>query len=252
MEDPQPFQFDLSVSFADCDSTGQWKPATAFRVLGEAAGGHAEVLGFGYQDSLADGLFWVLSRIKIHFLRYPRFGQTVTVRTWPKSLQQRLFFARDYEVLDEAGERLLAATALWVIISSETRRIQPPERMRLERLRFNGQAALDEQLAKLNLSEAAEPLSLRRVGYSDIDLLGHANNTRYIEWICDSFPSEQFETQEVDAMQINFERELRLGDVVAINHASLEGGGRSYIQGINQNGGLRSFEAEICWRLRDI
>ena len=49
---------------------------------------------------------------------------------------------------------------------------------------------LDEPLEKLNPPTGLEPRGEVTVSYNAIDLLGHVNNTCYVEWITDCFPFE--------------------------------------------------------------
>ena len=93
----------------ECGFDGQWKPAALFQHLTEAAGEHAEALGLGFNAMLEKNLFWVHSRMKIKFHAFPKPHEPITIRTWPKTIQQKLFFVRDFEMLD-ADEQLALAT----------------------------------------------------------------------------------------------------------------------------------------------
>ncbi|MRR30359.1 hypothetical protein EG834_08560, partial [bacterium] len=119
------FEETIRVPGYECDSNQKLKPAAFFRYLTEAAGVHAIRLGAGFEAMHERNLFWVHSRMKIKFLRFPKIGECITLRTWPKTIQQKLFFIRDYVVLDEAGEKVALASSAWLLIDSVSRRMVP-------------------------------------------------------------------------------------------------------------------------------
>ena len=51
-------------------------------------------------------------------------------------------------------------------------------------------------------------------GYSEVDLVGHVNNARYVEWIANCFPLEQFQDQRIAWLQVNYLAEVKAGERV--------------------------------------
>ena len=56
-------------------------PAIAY-FFQDAAGNHAEARGFGFHDMLKAGTFWVLTRKKIEVVRYPKWQEKITIKTF--------------------------------------------------------------------------------------------------------------------------------------------------------------------------
>ena len=54
---------------------------TLCNYMQEAAGVNAARLGWGIQDLQAEGLTWMLSRLRVGVIHYVPWGETVTVRT---------------------------------------------------------------------------------------------------------------------------------------------------------------------------
>jgi len=77
----------------DCDLTGRFTPANVFKKMTELAGINAIQLGFGFEEMLAHGLYWVLSRLKVKFLRRPNAGERLQWRTWPKQSSKNSFMS---------------------------------------------------------------------------------------------------------------------------------------------------------------
>lgn len=237
------------VNTYECDFNRRWKPAAFFQHLTEAAGIHAERLGCGFDVMYAQNLFWVHSRMKIRFYSFPTAGDRVTIRTWPKTIQQKLFYVRDYEMLDDQGERIAVASSAWLVINATTRRMVPPQSLSLNLPTVADRAGLDEPLEKIGLTETGEERLRLRAGYSAVDMLGHVNNSRYVEWICDSFPMDAYQNRTLDWLQINYDHEIRPAEEVALLvNDSAEDPNLWTVEGVNQTNQTRAFESALHWR----
>jgi acyl-ACP thioesterase len=187
--------------------------------------------------------------MKIKFFRMPRVGDLITLRTWPKTIQQKLFYIRDFEILDRSGERLAAATSAWLVINASTRRLVPPQSLDLNLPAVNDLIGLDEPLDRLGYAQDSEERLRVCAGYSAVDILGHVNNSRYVEWICDAFPVETFRQRKLDWLQINYDHEILPGEEVSIlaNPATHDSNIWA-LEGINRSNNTRAFESAIHWQ----
>ena len=82
--------------------------------------------------------------------------------------------------------------------------------------------------------------------YSDTDVNGHVNNTRYADFVCDAveldkLPPEQFLAE----MQIGYLAECRPGEVLDLEAGSIDSG--CYVHGLDRNGKTR-FETAMIFR----
>ena len=227
-----------------CDQRGRMMAANVFRMMTEMAGLNAEQLGFGFQKMLAQELYWVLSRLKVKFLRQPMGGEMLHWRTWPKGYQQKLFFIRDFEVLDENRQPVMLASSAWLVIHATERRLIPPSRLPGIALPcLPERIALDEPLEKITIGDAEEYLRLE-ARYSDIDFLGHMNNARYVEAICDALPSEWMAQKDIDWIQVNYDKEVRQGEQVSIRLAN-QNQNLWGLEGLNLSSNQPAFTAQV-------
>lgn len=245
-----PYEQVIVIKTFECDFNHHWKPASFLQHMTEAAGVHAATLGFGYSEMQAQGLFWVLSRIKIKFFRFPAGGEQIILRTWPKTIQQKLFYIRDFEILADDNRLLAASTSAWLVVDADSRRLVPPGVRSLNLPALPEKHGLDDSLDKIPLNgDAREALQIQ-AGYSSTDVLGHVNNSRYAEWICDSLPMEYFQHNQLDWLQINYDREVLPGDQVSIRVSpfSLNQTLTWYLEGINSSRDTRAFEASLQFK----
>jgi acyl-ACP thioesterase len=108
---------------------------------------------------------------------------------------------------------------------------------------------MEDNLERLDLAQnGAEQLRMR-AGYSAVDLVGHVNNSRYVEWICDAFPIRLFTEKRLSSLQINYEHEVLPGEEVSILVNTVDGDANRFaIEGRNLSKDTRAFEALLCWK----
>lgn len=233
----------------ECDFQQQLRTAVLFQYLTELAGVHADQLGVGFKDLLERNYYWVDSRMKIKFFDIPGYRDEIIIRTWPKTIQQKLFFIRDFEIFSSSGKKLAAATSAWLIIDASTRRLVPTASARLDLPSLPERQALDEPLEKLGLNGSGEERMRLKASYSMVDLQGHVNNSRYAEWISDCFPLDIYRSQRLDWIQINYNHEILPGEQVSLLvDQSLPDTNYFTVEGINRSRQAQSFECALHWR----
>lgn len=232
----------------ESDFAGRWKPASFFRWMTAAASHHAFNLGYGYTEMLADGMIWVLARLKIYFYRFPVIGERVTIQTWPKGIQRKLFFMRDFNILDSSGGQYAVATSAWVLIDPQSHRLLLPQALGSSLPENAGRSVLDEIPDKISPPENLPEKFSLQARYSLVDIVGHVNNGHYVDWISDSFAMEAYQNRRIAWLQVNYSNEIRPLDRISIRAGELDGDPlRSVVQGVNLTTGDSAFEAALGW-----
>lgn len=237
------------IKSSETDFQKRLKLSAFFQLMQDIASNHANHLGVGFEDLSKNELAWVLSRKKVRFYDFPQMGETITVRTWPKGLQQKIFFMRDHDMTGADGRLLAVSTSAYVLVSTRARRIMLPNALDRPVPDNNGLSALDEVLEKLPApDDELQSCCTLPVGYSSVDVMGHVNNARYIEWIGDCFSLDEHRSNRPHWLQINYLNEVLPGEQVTLQRGPRTGNPRVwYIAGINTITGARAFEAEMGW-----
>ncbi len=198
-----------------CDLSGAWRPSDILATLQELAGMHAHLLGCGRERLIQDNLVWVLSRTELVMDRYPCAGETVRVETFPMA-NKRWFFPRYYVLYDAAGQVIGKAGTLWLLMDFVARKMAMPQAA-LASLPDNSdlQAPLDMP-GNIPLLESPAVFSLRQPQYTEIDINGHVNNTRYADWLCNGLGIEAMKDQEIAHLLIHYTREVLPGAEVRL------------------------------------
>ena len=242
------FTRDFSISSFDLNPKGQARLTTMANFFQEMAYHHAGKLGFGYEDMNQRQIMWVLSRMRIRINQYPVWDDLVQVETWHKGMD-RIFGLRDFRVKDNNGNLLGIASSAWLILDSQTRR---PVRHADDVLQ-QGQgddSVFEEKLGKIQLPDKMEMITRRAVRFSDLDIVGHVNNVKYMEWCIDAAMLQNDLQGEVRQLEINFMHEALQGDEVIISGTPLSGNElpkESYFVARREGDGQEIIRTRLIW-----
>jgi acyl-ACP thioesterase len=124
---------------------------------------------------------------------------------------------------DKDGKERVKATTSWLVLNLETRRlVRDP--MLMEEGTVCAENVIETPADKVQMPKdvPAELVLEHAVAYSDVDMNNHTNNAMYMQWAMDAVDYEVASTRAVKEITINFNRETKAGDVVAIYRACVE------------------------------
>ena len=237
----------FTIPCYNTDASWRLKPAAFMDLAQEAAGLHAVYLGFGYDDLIKTNTAWILSRVNVKFIDTPLWRDDVTLTTWHKGFN-RLFFLRDFVMTDKDGRERVKATTSWLVLNLETRSMVRDPKL-VEQGTVCTDNAIETPADKVRMPRDIEALAVyeRVVGYSDVDMLGHANNAMYMQWAMDAVDYELASTRPVKEFTINFNHEIKASQKVTLYRACLqnEDGLHVFIEGKTE--AASSFCVEIIF-----
>ena len=208
------YQEKVFITSNDVDDHYDLKISTIFKYLQQVSTNHSELLGIGMKTTLEHKMFWVITRMHVKIIKMPKMLETLTVTTHPGDLMM-FVFPRYYEVYNESGELCIVASAAWVLLDVDTHKVVTKPYG--EGFEFKG-TSLPEDISMPGrvIAENLTKLESRKVRYNDIDLNGHLNNTKYIDYIIDTHDIHFYKKYRVSEILINYEKEIRDGDIVDI------------------------------------
>jgi medium-chain acyl-[acyl-carrier-protein] hydrolase len=211
---------DWEINFTQCTPAGFLKYTDLCNILQLTAGSHAEVGGISFQDMQEFHQAWVLSRMRVEVHALPQWQDVVTVKTWINSLEN----SRSVRALEMYvnGKKIVGCETYWAVFNTQSRRPEPLaipyEHFEL----FPENRATEEGFSKININHEKEAVFEKTVYLSDLDIVNHVNNVKYLEWCLDHVEPKRILKQEVKNFEMNFMKELSLKDQVVI-HESEDG-----------------------------
>ena len=206
---------DWEINFMQCTPNGYLRYTELCNLLQLTAATHSETGGFSFIDMQQFDQAWVLSRMRLEITKMPKWKDVITVKTWINSLENSRS-VRAIEVFVN-GEKCVGAETFWAVFNTRTRR---PEGMALPHdhcEKYPNDRATLLPFSKIEIPENKELLFERKVVLSDLDIVNHVNNVKYLEWCLDLLDENSILEQKITSLEMNFLKELSLKDQVAIH-----------------------------------
>lgn len=202
------------------DRYGRMKASQILFIAQEMGGRHCVELALDYDTLASRRLFWAVTRHRAQITRLPRRGEQIRVETWPMPTT-RVAYPRSVVAYDMEGNELFRAISLWVLMDLDTRNMILP-----------GKSGISVT-GTLRGTELASPTGLifrdlsstraRSVCFTDLDRNGHMNNTRYLDWIDDLFPSAFHSTHDLSEFTICYHAEALEGQSLSMQYDLVDG-----------------------------
>ena len=240
------FEKKYTVQVNDIDFRQQLKLSSLFVYLQDMATEHGYRIGVG-RDVLQKkyGIIWVLTRVKVDILRYPRFKEEIIIETWPEQ-PGKLEFNRNFIIYDKNNNIIAKAISQWVLIDFNTRKLRRSSILEEKFPESNRESAIDCNLGKIKPTGSLVLGYKKTVGYSDIDLNEHLNNAKYIDYIMDCFSIEEHKKHFIKSIEINYLHEALPGETIELYTDTTDvKNNQAYIEGINESTKLTTFKAQI-------
>lgn len=206
---------DWEINFTQCLPNGYLKYTDLCNILQLTAASHSELGGISFSDMQEFDQAWVLSRMRVEVTALPKWRDVVTVKTWINSLEN----SRSVRALEMYvnGKKIVGSETFWAVFNTEKRR---PETLALPYDHFElypDMRATQEGYSKINIQSEKEDLFEKVVCLSDLDIVNHVNNVRYLEWCLDHVDVDLILSQKIRSFEMNFMKELSLNDTVIIH-----------------------------------
>ena len=210
-------EFSVTPLHADC--FGRCKPSSLLRFAQDAAEGHCLLLGTDWDTMAAKNYFWAVIRQRMEITRLPQTGETVTVKTWPMPTS-RVAYPRATEGFDREGNSLFKLISIWVIVDMDSRAMILPGKSGVE---VAGTVLGTELKAPAGLPAGSfEKETFRTVSFSDLDVNGHMNNARYLDWLCDLRSAAYHKDHPMKAVTICYMSEALEGQQLRLSYTDGE------------------------------
>jgi acyl-ACP thioesterase len=184
---------------------------------------------------------WMMARLHLTLDRPIVFPSALTIHTYHRGVTKSASVYRDFDLFigdERAGE----ATISWVVVDIQSRRIRKPGS--IQSLRESPRpAAVKERIPeKIKMPQGMTAAMVRTVHYSDTDLNGHMNNTKYADIACDAIRYDLRKGQFLSEVKINYLQECFPGEDILVQLGEAEGA--HYVRGADAEGRAR-FEVRM-------
>lgn len=173
------YSFNSRVRYSEVDKEGKITLNAVLDYFQDCSFFHSEDIGMGMKFLEERKMAWVLSSWQIEINRYPIYGESVKISTWPYEFKG-FFGFRNFTMETSEGEVLAFANSIWTLLDLQKGR---PARMlpeMVEAYQLSPKLEMQCDSRKIELPEkmqAKEPFPVHKY---HIDTNHHVNNGRYV------------------------------------------------------------------------
>ncbi|CMW25554.1 acyl-ACP thioesterase [Streptococcus pneumoniae] len=216
------YQMKMKIPFDMADMNGHIKLPDVILLSLQVSGMQSIELGVSDKAILEDyNLVWIIAEYDIEVVRLPRFAEEITIETEALSYN-RLFCYRRFTIYNEAGQELIHMMATFVLMDRDSRKVHAVE----PEIVAPYQSDFDKKLIRGPKYESLEePISKDyHVRFYDLDMNGHVNNSKYLDWIFEVMGADFLTHYIPKKINLKYVKEVRPGGVItsAVERAGLE------------------------------
>ena len=206
--------YSFTIQPQDVDFQYQVTLAALTNILLTTAGFNADDNGFGIRNLNEIDCSWVLLRLAVEMDYFPQQYENIHVETWVQEVG-RASTTRNFCLKNDKNEVIGHAISNWAMININTRRAQ--DLITLEGIHqfATGESISIDKPIKLTEVEG-KAVDIFKVKYSHIDINGHTNSMRYVEWISDCFSLDTYKEKQLKRFEINFVNEILFNEEVSV------------------------------------
>lgn len=181
----------------------------------DTAGAGADFNGIGIRVLHPIDLTWVLLRFCIEMKEYPNQYEKIYIETWVEDCG-KLFTTRNFNIYNKDEQLIGQAYSVWSMLNMVSRKAVNILDTLTDTDKYTFAVEVDIDKPKKILRVNASKEGYHTIKYSDIDFNGHCNSGKYLMWLLDMYNKEQFETKQVQRLDISYSHEALFNETVSI------------------------------------
>lgn len=203
----------FQISEENLNSNGKLPIEKILHIFQDAAGDHATGLGKGMEELIADGMTWILTKVRFEVCSELAAGK-YRIETFPLK-RKGATFPRDYYIYDSRDNQVIRGTSQWCIVDFKSRKIlrNPFDFDGI----FTDAKAFEDGIPKI-MSADVKPAGEHVITKKDMDMNMHTNNCRYGGMV-----EEVIGERDYRELVINFSKETVEGDVIRFFSGEIDG-----------------------------
>lgn len=203
------YQMKRPVTYSDVGPDYKVDMAQIINYFQDCSCFHSDSLGVGLENMDNIGKIWIMNGWQIIVDRYPKYGENITVGTWPYDFKGPMGL-RNFIIDDAEGNRIARANSVWAIMDAATGRPARVDAELLETYKLEPKEPMDYAGRKIKISGNFESLDAFRVTKDCLDTNHHVNNGRFVAMAMEYLP-ENFRVRQI---RVEYKHSAFHGDVL--------------------------------------
>jgi len=211
--------YTFRIEPGEADLFGKYPLPAIIRRMLDCAGYHADERGWGLRHLVANNHAWVLARLAVEMESFPDVYDQLVVQTWVEDLNKH-FSSRNFRFSNQSGHILGYARTIWSMIDLESRKsVDLTTVSDINNHKADRECPIDKPGKIGSVSIDAE--YTHKIRYSDLDVNGHVNSSKYAEHILNLLSPETIQAKQLKRFEIAFLAESTFDDHLSF-HQTME------------------------------
>ncbi|MDR1605564.1 MAG: acyl-[acyl-carrier-protein] thioesterase [Streptococcaceae bacterium] len=232
-----------TVPYYESDANGNMKLSSLFNVALQVSGEQSHALGVSDDWVRAQyQCLWVIVAHDAEIRRLPLANEQLKIETVARAYN-KFFCYRDFNVYGAKGEQLLTISTTFVLMDAIRRKVAriPDELIAPFEADKLNKVIRGHQYQTLKSATMLE--RTYHVRFNDIDLNGHVNNSKYLDWMTDSLGFDFLSQYVPQTIHLKYTKEVMYG--VDVSSKLLVDGSQTYHEIVTTD---HHAQAELSWR----
>ncbi|MGT2929705.1 acyl-ACP thioesterase domain-containing protein [Streptococcus dentasini] len=239
------FKVNYQIPFYESDINHQVKLPHLLSYALQVSGLQSESLG-NTDDWLLErfNLVWVITDYQLDIERLPRYAETITVETEAVAYN-KLFCYRNFYIYGEDGHKIIEIASTFVLMDYDSRKVVSVKEEIVAPYESEKIKKMIRGPKYQSLKDATE--TLFHVRYLDLDMNGHVNNSKYLEWMYEALDVDFLKKHVPKTVDLKYVKEIHYGSDIL---SAVQQDGLTTRHEIRTADGLHA-QAVIEWRKKD-
>jgi acyl-ACP thioesterase len=203
------------LRYFEMNKNGIASPTTILTLLEETAAEHSYNIDYSLYRLERQNIGWVLVSGIIDMIRYPKYKENITIRTWISKYTLVKGY-RENIIFDDSGAIIGKAKGIWVFYDTEKKKPVPIlDEIKLK-WGINSQISQEVDTDLIEVINDGEHQMEYDIFKSDVDSNKHVNNIRYFHWLIESLPDEILDNYILKKINAKFYSEAKYGEKIQI------------------------------------
>ena len=206
------YQMQMKIPFDMADINGHIKLPDLILLSLQVSGMQSIELGVSDKTVLDQyNLVWIITDYEIDVVRLPRFAEEITIETEAMSYN-RLFCYRRFTIYDDGGQELIHMMVTFVLMNRDSRKVHSvePEIVAPYQSEFSKKLIRGPKYDNLENPTSKD----YRVRFYDLDMNGHVNNSKYLDWIFEVMGADFLTKHIPRKINLKYVKEVKPGGMI--------------------------------------
>lgn len=201
------YSYQMKVPFDMSDVRGRIKLPQLILLSLQVSGMQSLDLGVSDRRLLEEyGLVWIVTDYAIEIQRLPVFDEEIIIETEARS-HNRLFCYRSFTIRTKEGQVLVEMLATFVLMNQASRKVEAvlPDIV----APYQSQASKKIYRGPKYPAEIKGDTATFAVRFYDLDLNGHVNNSKYLDWVFEALGTDFLLQHTPTQIDLKYVKEVR-------------------------------------------